>query len=743
MSKTPFKVGLIAASIAAVLPPISHASISGNTFHSDFRDSVKIDFHPTSTQQKSISSSEHAFKFLKKNREKYALETTVDDLRLSKVKSSLTAEHYYFQQVINGVEVDKGEIIVSVSKQNKIIRVFNNTFPVIGSQPKVQTAPVGAMVATEKAWNFLQVSGKLHAKPKNKLVYINVGANFTLAYKVNMATSAPQGDWEFYIDAQKGDILRAYRIDLPISKNANEKAPAGKWQPFPKNKNKNKKSLSDALAGLASTSKATVNTAKVDATGLVFDPDPRTTLNNSALQDNSPAISFDSAYFNRTLRDVEFDGSTYSLTGPWVMIKDWDPPATAPSTNTTGIWNAKRGDNAFNDAMSYFHIDQNQRYIQSLGFAGATGIQFDSIGVDTDGHDGADQSTFTPSTNKLSFGHGCVDDNEDADVILHEYGHAINFSINPDWGGGDTGAMGEGFGDYWAFSYSYSTPNGQSFHPEWVFSWDGHGDGNSCWGGRQVDRTTFRYDPTKTYDAHVSVNGQNGNEVWSTPLAQSLIQLINAGVNRSDVDQIILEAQFGLGSGLKMPDMAAAIVNIANTLFPGGQHATIFSNNFKMMNILSESLEAQPVSVINSGGDTFVSPGETVSFNIPLKNKSSTLISQISTVLSNSSTGGVIFNSASSNYPNLAGLAVASNQTPFELSIPANHSCGNDIVISMPINYTEGSAKNITLDVLLPVDGDRTVVTQASSPGTAIPDNNTTGITDQLTVSGATANSTV
>jgi hypothetical protein len=135
--------------------------------------------------------------------------------------------------------------------------------------------------------------------------------------------------------------------------------------------------------------------------------------------------------------------------------------------------------------MTYFHIDQNQRYIQSLGFTGGAGIQDGRIDADSDGVNGADDSHYVPSTNIVAFGHGCVDDNEDADVILHEYGHAIQHDINPNWSGGDTGAMGEGFGDYWAGSYSYSTTNGPSFHPEWAFTWDGH---NNCWDGRVMNR---------------------------------------------------------------------------------------------------------------------------------------------------------------------------------------------------------------------------------------------------------------
>ena len=49
---------------------------------------------------------------------------------------------------------------------------------------------------------------------------------------------------------------------------------------------------------------------------------------------------------------------------------------------------------------------------------------------------------------------------------------------------------------------------------------------------------------------------------------QSLVSLVAAGKPRENVDKIILEAHFGLGANVKMPAMATAIVNAANTLFP-------------------------------------------------------------------------------------------------------------------------------------------------------------------------------
>ena len=64
---------------------------------------------------------------------------------------------------------------------------------------------------------------------------------------------------------------------------------------------------------------------------------------------------------------------------------------------------------------------------------------------------GADNSFATDHPKlELRFGKGGVDDAEDAEVILHEYGHAIHFAQNFSFASSQAGAISEGFGDYWA-----------------------------------------------------------------------------------------------------------------------------------------------------------------------------------------------------------------------------------------------------------------------------------------------------
>lgn len=569
----------------SVLSTTLAALLASNAYAAAAEHPAQLDFGARSAASPAL--------ILAANAQRYQLPAASENLKLSQVQTSLLGRHTHYQQSLFGLPIADAEIIVSQAHDGRLLHIFNSILPIsaelsnMAQEQLKNSKRLSPEQALDQAWNTMKVQHPLTDIPRAELVWLGDKTGLHLAYKVDIAAQMPTGGFIQYLDANTGEKLRSSATTLPrIGGQMRPLEDRGNITGPLLNRHEETQHIMQSLAA-----RPVIMTASgIDGSGNVFDPDPHTTLNSDSLTDTSAASAFDAAYFVKPLHDLTVNGGVYSLNGPYVAIANIEAPSTAPSTTSNGIWTAKRGDNAFNDANTYFHIDQNQRYMQSLGFTGASGIIEKTIRVDTDGENGADNSHYSPgSPGNLVFGHGCVDDDEDADVILHEYGHGIQHNIDNNWGGADTGAMGEGFGDYWGGSYSYGTPNGAIFHPEWIFSWDGH---NDCWPGRDMNRTDAMYNPNKTYGAHQSVT-ENGvtfqsDELWSTPLLQSLISLIAQGKPHANVDKIILEAHFGLGANITMPMMATAIVNTAKALFPNdAAYATTFNQKFAAQKILA------------------------------------------------------------------------------------------------------------------------------------------------------------
>ena len=205
-------------------------------------------------------------------------------------------------------------------------------------------------------------------------------------------------------------------------------------------------SASPATATITSTATSPGSTGST-GTGQVFMVNPVQSSGDESLTDQKDSSSAvpQSDYATMELRNL--DGSGF-LSGKWVNVRSSTGPA-AFSTSNTFVFN--RSDDRFEQVMGYFWVNQAQEYLQSLGFGSALrpvnmhsqDLRIDQLGIDN--------SFQTAKQDYIRLGKGGVDDAEDAEVIVHEYGHAVHESQVPGFGTNlESGSIGEAWGDYFA-----------------------------------------------------------------------------------------------------------------------------------------------------------------------------------------------------------------------------------------------------------------------------------------------------
>ena len=294
-----------------------------------------------------------------------------------------------------------------------------------------------------------------------------------------------------------------------------------------------------------------------NATGKVFFPDPLTTA-----QQNYGGIYLDNGDSNATwltnqLRDVTFkadySGGQFRLQSNYLIVQDFGFPNIPVVTSANGVFNYNRSQSGFEDVNVFYHISRYRNHVDSLGFDMANHLVYaDPHGLD----ENEDQSYFSPGEQRLYFGMGGVDDAEDADVIIHEYGHFLSNNAAPSSnnGGQERNALDEAFGDYLAVSYSARL--GGTFNPHYVFNWDGH---NEFWNGRVVNSN-------KMYPADNTGSIYARSGIWS-----AVLWGLHEEIGGLATDSLIYEAHYNYANGLTMPNAAKLLIE-ADTVLTGGRY---------------------------------------------------------------------------------------------------------------------------------------------------------------------------
>jgi zinc metalloprotease ZmpB len=292
------------------------------------------------------------------------------------------------------------------------------------------------------------------------------------------------------------------------------------------------------------------------AAGTAFLPNPVADLQDQSLTDQKDAdyAALAPAYHRVTLTNL--DGSGY-LRGDWaVVVSETGNPAFSPA----GTFDYHRNQDEFEQVMAYYWITEAQNYIQRLGFG--TGL-FPGVNDEPQrvriNQWGADNSFFTDKKDELRFGKGGVDDAEDAEVILHEYGHAIQNAQQSPFGFGfsvEARSIGEGFSDYWAVTVSSLLA--PTADPACVADWD------SVSYTASAPHCLRRVDTNLHYPDDLNGRVHHDGMIWSRALWD-----VRKAIGATQADTVILNAHFGMPDPT-MPELADRTVAVARQVYGTG-----------------------------------------------------------------------------------------------------------------------------------------------------------------------------
>ncbi|TCC65750.1 bacillolysin [Kribbella pittospori] len=452
--------------------------------------------------------------------------TTLGNLKLIKTKTSLLGKHYWYQQTFKGLPV------------------------VNGYYAKHETKGGGVEIADGRD---------------------AIPSNLDVSAKVPAATATSSANSVVSARAARTRIAGPHKDAVPAptaTQGAAQLAVVGGkdarlvWKVTSKSAEGVSESLVDAKSGTVVESK--VVSQNVDGHGSVFDPNPVVSEQNEKLTDqndkNQDALFL--AQKNVILRNLDGSGK---LNGAYVNIAE-AKGGVAQSKNNTFVY--QRANNKFEQVMAYYHVNQTQEYIHQLGF---TEVNNESQDFSINTFAG-DNSFYDPSTDIITMGEGGVDDAEDAEVIWHEYGHAMQDDVVPGFGESlQAGSMGEGFGDYWAVTMS--EPVSKGFELPCVMDWDATSYTST------EPHCLRRTDTGKTTDDIVGEVHDDG-EIWSNALWD-----INRALGRTKANKVILEATFFYDPDTSFAAAAQDTVQAARLLYgkPAAQQVT---DAFKARKIL-------------------------------------------------------------------------------------------------------------------------------------------------------------
>ena len=311
-----------------------------------------------------------------------------------------------------------------------------------------------------------------------------------------------------------------------------------------------------ATLALPPATSAKPPTGDTTASAKVFMVNPVQSSGDQSLTDmkDSAAAVEPSDYATVELRNL--DGSGY-LRGKYAVVKS---ATGSPAYASDGKFYYTRDQDQFEQVMGYFWVNQAEEYLQSLGFGSTLPAILDEPFAVKNNQYGGDNSYQTDKPYRVRLGKGGVDDAEDAEVIVHEYGHAIQHDQVPGYGQSlDAGSIGEAFGDYIAVTVGLAAAQQYGWPVEAEQACPMDWDATSY---TKAPHCIRRFDTgmtVATREEEVHADGQ----IWSQALWEIRGDYVNLGLSTRAWDTTLIDAQFDFAPDTSFSAAAKATYDTA------------------------------------------------------------------------------------------------------------------------------------------------------------------------------------
>lgn len=438
---------------------------------------------------------------------------------------SLASTHILFQQHVAHVPVHRAYVTVHVSHQNQVYLLKSNlvtqppqrTFPALQKQHALACCQEW-LDADRSHWRLRRIEPR----------WLTIDDRCIPTWRLHVVQTTPRQDWILYIDPSESRVVHSYD-----------------------------------------------NLAKAYGRANIFDPNPIASpswVMPPSMQALRSSRIPDECYRRVTLYGL--DASGY-LQGKRVTTQPM--PTSQRIRRSNHLYEIRSHQKGFEEVMCYAHLDAAIRYIESLGYRGKRTLFKSPLRVHPRSHR-QDNSWYSPHEKLIAMGTGEIDDAEDGETLLHEFGHALQDAIVPDFGQSEqAAAIGEGFGDYWAGSFfaERKPPELRSY----LMSWDGL---PSSLEERRLPPHVRRLDSKETlYDFSTDRSEHANGSLWA-----ALLWEIRQSLGREAADRLIVESHFSLHAFTTFTHAARSLLD-CDALLHQGKHRDLLIKLFRKRRIES------------------------------------------------------------------------------------------------------------------------------------------------------------